>query len=317
MSHAQHDHSHSHGQDLSGTDQRRVFRAMLLTVTFMVVEVIGGLLSGSLALLADAGHMLTDALALFLAWLAFKIAGRPTDGERSYGYHRFQILAAFVNGLALFLIGFWIVVEAIGRIQAPVDVLAGPMLAIAFAGLAVNVIAFYILHGGDQSNLNMRGASLHVLSDLLGSVAAIVAASIIMATGWNIVDPLLSLLVVGLILNAAYRVVVDSGHILLEGTPRHLMPDDVANGILKNVPSVLGIHHMHLWALTDQRPLLTLHVTISPESDQDSVLRAVKHFLAEKFDIHHSTIQAEVGPCPDEPKEDVAGSASDQAQEAT
>ncbi len=295
-----HPHGHSHQHDLANADQKRVFQAMLLTITFMVVEVIGGLLSGSLALLADAGHMLTDSLALLLAWFAFRIANRPTDGSRSYGYHRFQILAAFVNGLALFAIGAWIIYEAIGRIQEPVEVLAGPMLLIAFAGLAVNVIAFYLLHGGDQANLNMRGAALHVLSDLLGSVAAIVAAAIIMSTGWNIVDPLLSLLVVALILNAAYRVVVDSTHILLEGTPRHLKPDAVANAILKGVPAVLGIHHMHLWALTDQKPILTLHVTIAEDQDQDQVLRAVKTLLAKKFDIHHSTIQAEYGSCPDE-----------------
>ena len=299
MSHSH--HAHGHRNDYSGTDRGRLFKAMVLTVGFMIIEVIGGLLSGSLALLADAGHMLTDSLALCLAWIAFRIADRPTDGQRSYGYHRFQILAAFVNGLALFLIGAWIVYEAFGRIQEPVEVLAGPMMLIAFTGLAVNVVAFYLLHGGDQSNLNMRGASLHVLSDLLGSVAAIVAASVIMVTGLNIVDPLLSLLVVALILHAAYRVVVDSAHILLEGTPRHLEPDEVAHSILSAVPAVNGIHHMHLWALTDQKPLLTLHLTISPEDDQYSVLKAVKQVLAEKFDIHHSTIQAEFGPCPDAP----------------
>lgn len=313
-----HDHTHSsgHSHDLSNTDERRVFRAMLLTVTFMVVEVIGGLLSGSLALLADAGHMLTDALALFLAWMAFRIASRPSDGSRSYGYHRFQILAAFVNGLALFAIGAWIVIEAIGRIQEPVEVLAAPMLLIAITGLAVNVFAFFLLHGGDQSNLNMRGASLHVLSDLLGSVAAIVAASVIMVTGWNIVDPLLSLLVVGLILNAAYRVVADSGHILLEGTPRNILPDDVATGILSKVTAVKGIHHMHLWALTDQKPLLTLHMTIAPDSNQDAVLQSVKDLLAGQFDIHHSTIQIEFGDCPDEnarPLEKVAHEGSSTA----
>ena len=294
---------HKHGHNPAGADQKRVFQAMLLTVTFMVVEVIGGLLSGSLALLADAGHMLTDSLALFLAWLAFWFAGRPSDGTRSYGYHRFQILAAFVNGLALFAIGAWIVYEAIGRIQEPVEVLAGPMLVIAFAGLAVNVIAFYILHGGNQKSLNIRGATLHVLSDLLGSVAAIVAAATIVATGWNIVDPLLSLLVVGLILNAAYRVVADSTHILLQGAPRHLEPDTVANTILNGVPTVLGIHQMHLWALTDQIPILTLHVTIDKNQDQTQVLRAVKQLLAEKFEIHQSTIQVEFSSCPDDIKE--------------
>lgn len=291
---------HGHSHDYSGTDRNRVFRAMILTGGFMIVEVIGGLLSGSLALLADAGHMLTDSLALFLAWIAFRIAGRPTDGQRSYGYHRFQILAAFVNGLALFAIGAWIVWEAIGRIQQPVEVLAGPMMLIAFTGLAVNVVAFYILHGGDQTNLNMRGASLHVLSDLLGSVAAIVAAALIMMTGLNILDPLLSLLVVALILHAAYRVVVDSGHILLQGTPRHLEPDEVANTIMTEVPAIKGIHQMHLWALTDQKPILTLHVTMSPDEDQYGVLKTVKKVLAQKFNIQHSTIQAEFGPCPDE-----------------
>ena len=297
MSHTSHDH------DLASADRKRVFQAMLLTATFMVIEVIGGLLSGSLALLADAGHMLTDSLALFLAWFAFRIANRPTDGARSYGYHRFQILAAFVNGLALFAIGAWIIYEAVGRIQEPVDVLAGPMLVIAFAGLAVNVVAFYLLHSGDQANLNMRGAALHVLSDLLGSVAAIVAAAVIMATGWNIMDPLLSLLVVALILNAAYRVVMDSAHILMQGTPRHLEPDTVANTLLTGVPAVLGIHQMHLWALTDQIPILTLHVTIDKNEDQTQVLQAVNRLLAEKFDIHHSTIQVEFSSGPDESNE--------------
>jgi cobalt-zinc-cadmium efflux system protein len=290
-----HDHHHS--------DERRVFWAMALTGGFMLVEVFGGIFAGSLALIADAGHMLTDTLALGLAWFGFRLAKRPSDDEKSYGYHRFQILAAFVNGLALFAIAAWILFEAVNRLREPIDVLAGPMMVVAIVGLLVNIVAFFFLHGGDQENLNMRGAVLHVLSDILGSVAAIVAAALIMATGWTPIDPILSILVVLLILRAAYDVVRRSGHILLEGTPNHLSPDQVAEGLLADVPGLVGLHHMHLWSLTNQRPLLTLHGEISPDVSHVEVLQSVKSVLSAKYNIDHSTIQLEVGDCPDEEAE--------------
>src|SRR5690606_34074649 len=167
------------------SDQRRVQIALVLTGLFMLVEVAGGLLSGSLALLADAGHMLTDTMALALAAVAFRVAARPADAKRSFGYHRFQILAAFVNGLTLIVIVGWILVEAVQRFMNPTAVTGGLMLVVAAAGLLVNVVVFTILHRGDQENLNMRGAALHVLGDMLGSIAAIVAAIVILATGWT------------------------------------------------------------------------------------------------------------------------------------
>ena len=192
---------------------------MLLTGGFMVAEVAGGIAAGSLALLADAGHMLTDCAALALAWMAFRIGRRPQDARRSYGYHRFQVLAAFVNGIALIADRRLDRDRGGRRLLAPIEVVGGLMLVIAVLGLLVNLAAFWILHGGDRENLNIRGAALHVLGDLLGSVAAIVAGLVIFWTGWTPIDPLLSLLVALLILRSAWLLVRRSGHILLEGTP--------------------------------------------------------------------------------------------------
>ena len=185
----EHGHGHEHG------NERRVLWALLLTVTFMAAELIGGLLAGSLALLADAGHMITDAGALFLAWHAFRVSRRPATPDRSYGHDRFQVLAALINGAALFVVALWIIFEAAGRLRSPVAVLGGPMLLVAALGLAVNIAAYCILHGAGQDNLNIKGALLHVLGDMLGSAAAIVAACVILLTGWTPIDPILSVLV--------------------------------------------------------------------------------------------------------------------------
>ena len=217
-----HDHNHDHDHELGhahGANERRVFWAMVVTGAFMVVEVVGGIISGSLALLADAGHMLGDFVALALAFAAFRLSRRPADSARSYGYDRFQVLAAFVNGLSMLVIAAWIIIEGVQRLLAPQPVLAGTMLLIACVGLLVNVIAFAILTVGGGDNLNVRGAALHVLGDLLGSVAAVAASLIIMATGWLPADPLLSLLVAGLIIRSGLIVTRRSAHILLEGTP--------------------------------------------------------------------------------------------------
>ena len=188
-------HSHTTNSNL-----RRVIIALVLTASFMFVEVAGGILAGSLALLADAGHMLTDTMALALAALAFHVSKRPADAKRSFGYHRFQILAAFVNGLTLLVIVGWILFQAVVRFIDPPDVLGQTMLIIATIGLFVNIVAFAVLHGGDRDNLNIRGAALHVAGDLLGSVAAIIAAIVIIYTGWMAIDPILSVVVALLIL---------------------------------------------------------------------------------------------------------------------
>jgi cobalt-zinc-cadmium efflux system protein len=188
-----HDDAHSHGAN--DRNLKRVMIALVLTGTFMVVEVIGGIISGSLALLADAGHMLTDTMALALAAMAFHVSKRPPDGKLTFGYQRFQVLAAFVNGLSLLAIVGWILFEAVSRFIQPRDVLGETMLLVAVAGLMVNLISFAVLHTGDQENLNIRGAALHVAGDLLGSIAAIVAALVIIYTGWFMIDPILSIAV--------------------------------------------------------------------------------------------------------------------------
>ena len=183
-------HDHSHAPTVTMNNERRVFWVMLLTGGFMVVEAAGGLISGSLALLADAGHMLTDTAALALSWFAFRMARKPADPKRSFGYHRFQILAAFANGMTLFAIVAWIIIEALSRLLHPVEVQGLPMISIAAVGLVINILGFWILSRGEKENLNIRGAALHVMGDLLGSVAAIAAALIILTTGWLPIDPI-------------------------------------------------------------------------------------------------------------------------------
>ena len=284
------DHAHTHAD---ADNERRVLWAMLLTGGFMLAEVVGGIVAGSLALLADAGHMLTDCAALALAWMAFRIGRRPHDARRTYGYHRFQVLAAFVNGLSLIAIVLWIAIEAVRRLLDPVEVLGGLMLVIAVLGLLVNLAAFWILHGGDRANLNIRGAALHVLGDLLGSVAAIVAALVIFWTGWMPIDPLLSVFVALLILRSAWTLVRRSSHILLEGTPDWLDVDELRRSLAAAVPLVEDVHHVHAWMLTSERPLLTMHARVGASADHDQVLKAIQEALLRDHGIAHATIQIE------------------------
>jgi cobalt-zinc-cadmium efflux system protein len=283
------------------SDRRRVQFALLLTGVFMVVEVVGGLISGSLALLADAGHMLTDTMALALAAIAFRISARPPDTKRSYGYHRFQILAAFVNGLTLVGIVAWILFEAITRFISPPDVTGNVMLIVAVGGLIVNVIAFLVLHGGDQHNMNLRGAALHVMGDLLGSLAAIVAAIVIIFTSWMPIDPLLSILVAALILRSAWDLLKRSAHVLLEGAPEWLDVRHMQKRSASGVPGIVSIHHVHVWGLNLQRVMLTMHVCITNrESDSTVIVRQVKTILKDEFGIDHSTIEVEKEQCADD-----------------
>ena len=289
---------HSHDHDAGNI--KRVQIALVLTGTFMLVEVVGGILSGSLALLADAGHMLTDTMALALAAFAFRVSSRPADRKRSYGYQRVQIIAAFVNGLSLIAIVGWILFEAVMRMIDPPDVIGSTMLVVAGTGLAVNVVVFIVLHGGDQENLNIRGAALHVLGDLLGSVAAIVAALVIINTGWMPIDPILSVLVAMLILRSAWSLVRRSAHILLEGAPEWLDVTDMQAKIVAGVPEVSEIHHVHVWGLTQQHLMLTMHVVLNEAVDDPTpVVRRVKDALHTDFGIEHSTIEVEFGDCAD------------------
>ena len=279
--------------------------AALLTGGFMVAEVVGGLVSGSLALLADAGHMLTDFAALALAWFGFRLARRPADGRRSYGFDRFSVLVAFVNGIALFVIAGWIVWEAVERFADPQPILSGTMLSVAVLGLVVNLAAFYILSREESDNLNMRAAVLHVIGDLLGSVAAIVAALVIMGTGWVPIDPLLSVLVALVILRAAWFVVKQSGHILLEGAPAGIDTADVREAVTA-LPFVNDAHHIHAWSISQERPMVTLHACVDPDMAVGEAIARIKARLAERFDLDHCTVEIEHGTCADDAGERIA-----------
>ncbi len=263
----------------------------------MLLQVAGGLYSGSLALIADSGHMLSDTAALGLAWFGFRLGKRPADSRRTYGYHRFQILAAFTNGLTLFFIAGWITIEAINRLITPSDILSSPMLTIAAVGLFVNIVGFWILHKGDSHNLNMQGALLHVLGDLLGSVAAIIAALIIMTTGWVAADPILSFIVAIIILKSGYGIVKKSSHILLEGTPDHLDLTHIQNCLTQKFTDIVDTHHIHAWSLTAEKTILTLHVQIKDSTDMQNLLSEINAYLETEFGIGHATIQFELQHC--------------------
>lgn len=294
-----HDHSHGAGPVHGSTDKKRVLIAACLTAGFMVVEALGGLFTGSLALLADAGHMLADCIALGLAWYAFHLAGRPATVRLTYGFGRVKTLVAYTNGIAIFAIALWIIYEAWERLLTPAPVLGGPMLVVAIAGLLVNIGSFFVLHGGDRDSLNMRGAILHVLGDLLGSAAAIIAALIILATGWTPIDPILSVLVSLLILSTAWSLMREAAHVLLEGVPASLDRDLIARDIEGTVKGVREVHHMHVWSLDGSSNMATLHACLNDGVDAHKAVSAIKKRLAAEHGIAHATVEPEFGHCAD------------------
>jgi cobalt-zinc-cadmium efflux system protein len=234
--------------------------------------------------------MMTDFAALAMAWGAFTIAKRPANWKHTFGYDRFSILIAFVNGLTLFLVAMWILWEAFHRIQTPGEVLAGPMLWVAIGGLAVNLIVFKILLGADQDNLNIRGAVLHVLGDLLGSAAAIIAALVIMKTGWMPIDPILSVLVAVLILRSAWFLIKDSAHILLEGAPAHIDRRAIREDLPAHIEGLISVDHIHAWSITPERPMLTLEAFVEEGVSLEAVSQAIKARLKAEFHVEHATV---------------------------
>lgn len=300
--HDGHDHHHGHGHahPVDSRNETRTLIAAALTGSFMLAEVIGGLLTGSLALLADAAHMLTDFAALLLAWGAFRLSRRPATLKRSYGYDRMQILAAFANGVTLSILVVWIGCEAVMRLFDPNEIEATGMAVIAVLGLLVNIAAFGVLHGADTNNLNIRGALAHVMGDLLGSVAAIIAAGVIWWTGWTPIDPLLSLLIAGLIGVSAWRLVRDAGRVLLEAAPDHIDPEALRADLMASTPGVTDIHHVHVWSLTPDRPMATLHARIEPDADAARTVMELKAKLAKSYNLKHATIEIETEICADQ-----------------
>lgn len=295
-SHDHHDHGHSHAPEVSTQNERVVLTALVLTASYMLVEVAGGLLSGSLALLADAGHMLTDAAALALAWAGFRIGRRAADARRTFGYMRMEVLAGLINALTLFALVAWILFEAIQRLRQPVEVLSGPMLVVAVIGLLVNIAVFAILHRGDRDHVNIRGAMLHVIGDMLGSVAAIAAAVTIRVTGWMPIDPILSVLICLLILRAAWALLRSTFHILMEGAPPDIDIERLQAHLLEQVPGVAHVQHVHVWSITSGRVLATLELGLDAGADQRQVVPAVKQALADHFGIGHTTVEVLFDP---------------------
>jgi cobalt-zinc-cadmium efflux system protein len=270
----------------------RVWAVLGLTGSFMVLEVVGGWLSGSLALLADAGHMLTDVGALALSLLTAWIAQRPADASKTYGYLRWEILAALVNGAALFGVAGWVVLEAIQRIQHPGPIRSGLFLAIATAGLVVNLVSLAMLHGARHGSLNARGVYLHVLSDALGSVGALTAAAIIWLTDWTVADPIASIVLSLLILVGAWRLLRESTDILLDAVPRHVAMADVQQRIL-GVPGVAAVHDLHVWTVVNGVVAMSGHAVVPELDSHPEVLDGIRTEMA-ALGIGHVTMQLEV-----------------------
>lgn len=286
----EHGHEHDHTPTVTNDNERKVLLSFVLTFAFMLVEAVGGVLSGSLALLADAGHMLTDAVALALAYAAFRFGRRAADSKRTFGYLRFEVIAGFVNALTLLGIVVWIAYEAWVRLSSPPTILAGPMLMVAVIGLLVNMLVLWIMTRGETEHVNVKGAILHVMGDLLGSVGAIVAAIVIYYTGWTPIDPILSVLVAALILRSASRLLLKSLHILLEGAPDHATPEKVEQGLMAAVPGLAAVSHVHVWQLTSGRTMATLHIRPNTDDDARAVVKRVEQALRDQFSIEHATI---------------------------
>jgi len=291
--HAHHGHSHGHhSHGGSVRNRRRLFFTLVLVSLYMLAEFAGGLVSGSLALLADAGHMLSDAAALGLSLFAIWISQRPPTPRRTWGYYRIEILAALTNGVALVVLSIFILREAVERFRAPSPVQAPLMMAIAAGGLLVNLVSLRILSGGKEENLNVRGAWLHVLTDALGSVQAILAGALIWAFGWTWADPVASALISLLVIYSAWDLLRDTVGVLMEGAPRHIDVDEVRN-CLMDLPCVLAVHDLHVWTITSGMESLSCHVVVEDGQSYCDALTEVRATLHGRFGIDHLTIQVE------------------------
>ncbi len=280
-----------HRAPLRAETRRRLALALGITTTVMIAEAVGGWLAGSLALLADAGHMLADAAALGLALFVARVAQRPATPERSFGLLRLEILAALVNGALLIAIAIGIGVEAWHRLKAPLTVDGPLLLGIAGVGLGANLVSLRILHHGHEHSLNQRGAYLHVLGDLLGSVGALAAGGIVVATGWVVADPLISVLITLLVLGSAWRLIKESTDILMEATPNHIALGDVHDRIA-SVPGVDSVHDLHVWTVTSGVVAMSGHLVVRNPTDNQPVLEAVQDRMR-ALGINHVTVQME------------------------
>lgn len=289
MSHNCHSHSHSHSHS---KNSKYLSIAFFITVSFMIVEIIGGVLSNSLALLSDAGHMLSDALALALSFFAMKLGQKAKTESKTYGFQRTEIIAALINGVTLIFIAGMICFEAFQRFVDQPEIKVPEMLTVASIGLLVNIVSAFILHKGSEESLNVKGAYLHVLGDALGSVGAIVGGIIILYTGYYFVDQIISVVIAVLILVSSINLLKETTDILLEGTPKQVDFQKIKNSLLK-LESIDSVHDLHIWSLTNGQNILTCHLVSNQNSDSNSLLEKVNQLLKSKFQVSHTTIQIE------------------------
>jgi cobalt-zinc-cadmium efflux system protein len=284
-------HEHQH-ETVRSKNRRALAITLALTASFTVVEVVGGLLTGSLALLADAGHLLSDNFSLGIALFAAWLAGRPETPEKSFGYKRAEILAALANGVTLVVISIWIFAEALSRLREPPEILGVPMLAIAVLGLVVNLVGAVVLSRSGGESLNMQGALRHVIADALGSLGAIAAALVIVLTGWRYADPIASAAIATLILASSWSLLRDSTNILLEAAPRNINTVDVGRKMV-GTEGVVEVHDLHVWTITSGFPALSAHVLVGQNEDCHARRRELEHLLAREYGISHTTLQVD------------------------
>lgn len=282
-----HDHGHSRTKD-----RRALAIALALIAGFMGFEVATGIVAGSLALLADAGHMLTDALALAGALVAARLAVRRPGGPWTFGLGRVEILAAQANGITLLLVGIWVVYGAVRRLVAPPDVHGGIVLVVALVGVVVNLAATVVLSRADRESLNVRGAFLHVATDLVAFIGTAIAGALVLATGWDRFDPIAGLLVAALMLRSSWSLLRESGRIFMEASPSGIDPEAVARALAAD-SDVSEVHDLHVWTVTSGFPALAAHVLVSPDTDCHNARRRLQHLLEEQFHLHHVTLQVD------------------------
>jgi len=286
--HASHAHSHSHGD----ADAGRLTLALALIVVFMAVEVAVGIIANSLALLSDAGHMLTDAAAIGFSLFALRLAARPARGAMTFGFRRAEILSAQGNGITLLLLAAWISYEAIARLIHPQSVRGGLMLAVALAGVAVNLVAVFALAGANRASLNVEGSYQHILTDLYGFIGTAVAAAVILATGFERADPLVSLLIAALMIRSGIALVRESGRIFLEAAPAGMDPQAIGRALVAQ-EGVVEVHDLHVWAVGSGFPALSAHVLVASECDCHAARRSMEALLRERFGLDHTTLQVD------------------------
>jgi len=289
-----HSHSHDHFHEAREGNKKGLLIALIITAGIMLVEFFGGLITNSLALLSDSGHMLSDTSALFLSLMAIWFSSRPASTNKTYGYYRFEILAALLNGVSLFIIAGFIIWEAYGRLMEPPTVASGTMMLIASVGLLANLISAWSLtrKGDVKNNVNIRSAYLHVLGDALGSIGAIIAGLLMISFEWYIADPIISVLVALLILKSAWGIIRFSVNVLMEGTPDNIDIEDVKAALLE-IEGVLDVHDLHIWTITSGLDSLSCHVLIEDDKSSQQILQQAINKIIDDFKIEHSTIQIE------------------------